>query len=415
MLWFVLFIVFCTLIVLDLGLIHRKVREISLYEAMALSAFWISMGLGFAVFIYFAYARQWFGNSPLDGHEALLQYLTAFSLEKMLSLDNLFVMALIFHHLRIPVPQQHRVLFLGIILAIVLRGIFILAGMYLLGRFEWMSYVFAALLLFSAFKMLGSQADNENIKENILIRWLRKLAPVDNKVSGNHFFHRVDGRLVLTPLIIALIMVESADVMFAMDSIPAVIAVSRDPFIVYSSNVFAILGLRALYFVLATALRQFRYLKLSMVMILIYIGIKMLLSHLYPVSALTSLLVICTIMFAGILASLLDKRHGHVLATSPVVTELGRVYAMTFAGIKRITILLIGTSVVIVGIVMIFTPGPAIVVIPAGLAILASEFVWARRMLQYSKQRLIRYQQGARNYLRRKKPYRSDDINKDIT
>lgn len=415
MLWIVLFSIFTTLIVLDLGVIHRKVREISLYEALALSAFWISTGLGFAVFIYFAYARHWFGSSPLDGHEAFIQYLTAFSLEKMLSLDNLFVMALIFHQLRIPVPQQHRVLFIGICFAIILRGVFILSGMYLIDRFDWMVYVFGVILIFSALKVLATTAEDDNIKENFLISWLRKRIPIEPAIAGNHFFLRVDGRLVLTPLFIALIMVESADVMFAMDSIPAVIAVSRDPFIVYSSNVFAVLGLRALYFVLATALRQFRYLKLSMVMILIYIGIKMLLSHLYPVTALTSLLVICAIMLLGVLASLVDKRRGNVLATSPVVEELGRFYAMTFAGIKRIAILLIGTSVVIVGIIMIFTPGPAIVVIPAGLAILATEFVWARRILRYFKQRFAHYRQETRNYLRRKKPYRSDDINKDIT
>ena len=224
---------------------------------------------------------------------------------------------------------------------------------------------------------------------------------------------RIDGRLVLTPLFIALLMVESADIMFAMDSIPAVVAVSREPFIVYSSNIFAVLGLRALYFVLASALQQFHYLKFSMVLILCFIGTKMLLTHVYPISAMVSLIVITAIMLLGILASWLDKTHGSILATSPLAEDLGRIYTMTFAGIKRVAILLLGTSVVIVGIIMIFTPGPAIVVIPAGLAILATEFVWARILLKYFKNKFVYYSKETRNYFRRNKPYRSDDDNKD--
>ncbi|MEJ2391870.1 MAG: TerC/Alx family metal homeostasis membrane protein [Gammaproteobacteria bacterium] len=415
MLWLILFSIFIALILLDLGVIHRQVREISLYEALAMSAFWISIGLGFAVLIYFIYAHQWFVSSELGGRQALFEYLTAFSLEKMLSLDNLFVIALIFHQLRVPVPQQYRVLFWGILIAIILRGLFILGGMYLINSFDWMVYVFGGILLFSAMKVFTSQAGDNTVQENLLVRAIRKLVPVETEISDNQFIRRIDQRVVLTPLFIALVMVESADMMFAMDSIPAVIAVSRDPFIVYSSNVFAVLGLRALYFVLASALQQFHYLKFSMVIILGFIGIKMLLSHTYPISALTSLLVIIVTMLLGIIASLLDKSHGKVLATSPVVEELGRFYAMTFAGIKRIAILLLGTSVVIVGIVMIFTPGPAIVVIPAGLAILGTEFVWARRILKYFKTKLVHYQRETRNYLRRKKPYRSEDTNKDST
>lgn len=413
MLWFILFLTFTALIVLDLGFIHRRVREISLYEALAMSAFWISIGLGFSVLIYFIYARQWYISTDLSGYQAWLQYLTAFSLEKMLSLDNLFVMALIFHQLRIPVAQQHRVLFWGICAAVVMRGVFILGGMFLLNRFDWMTYVFGGVLLFSALKVLANQSNEQVTRENWLIKAIRKLVPIHPQVEDNRFFRRLDGHLALTPLFLALVMVESADVLFAMDSIPAVIAVSREPFIVYSSNIFAVLGLRALYFVLASAMQQFHYLKLSMVTILGFIGVKMLLAHVYPISALVSLLVICSTMLLGIIASLLDKTRGNILATSPVVEELGRFYAMTFAGIKRIVILLIGTSVVIVGIIMIFTPGPAIVVIPAGLAILATEFVWARRVLKYFKRKFVYYKQETRNYLRRKKPYRTEDTDKD--
>ena len=413
MLWFILFTCFTLLIVLDLGVIHRRVREISLYEALAMSAFWISMGIGFAVFVYFVYAHHWFVSSNLTGVQALFQYLTAFSLEKMLSLDNLFVMALIFHQLKIPISHQHRVLFWGIFAAAIMRGAFIFGGMYLINRFDWMVYVFGGLLLFSALKVLSSQANDNIARESLLLKAIRKLVPIHPDIADKRFFKYQDGGIALTPLFLALVMVESADIMFAMDSIPAVLAVSREPFIVYSSNIFAVLGLRALYFVLASALKQFHYLKFSMVMILCFIAIKMLLTHIYPINASVSLLVISSIMLLGIVTSLLDKSRGNILATSPLAQDLGRFYSMTFAGIKRIAILLIGISVIIVGIVMIFVPGPAIVVIPAGLAILATEFIWARRVLTYFKHKFVYYKQETRNYFRRKKPHRLDDINKD--
>jgi len=413
MLWFILFITFTTLIVLDLAVIHRHVREISLYEALAMSAFWVSMGLGFAVFVYFSYEHQWFATTELNGQQALFQYLTAFSLEKMLSLDNLFVMALIFHQLQIPVAYQHRVLFWGILVAAIMRGLFIFGGMYLINSFDWMVYVFGTLLLLSALKVLSNQTPNTLAEENILLKGIRKLIHVHTEIEDDRFLRRIDGRLALTPLFLALVMVESADVMFAMDSLPAVISVSREPFIVYSSNVFAVLGLRALYFVLASALKQFHYLKLSMVLILLFIGAKMLLSHVYPITAMLSLLVITIIMLLGFIASLVDKTRGNILATSPLAEDLGRIYTMTFAGIKRVVILTIGASVVIIGIIMIFTPGPAIVVIPAGLAILATEFLWARHLLRYFKNKFVYYSKETRNYLRRNKPYRSVDDKKD--
>ena len=411
MLWCILLATFAILIALDLGVLHRHVRAISLYEALAMSAFWISIGLGFAVFVYFSYQHHWFGASELTGQQALFQYLTAFFLEKMLSLDNLFVMALIFHQLRIPVAYQHRVLFWGILIAVVMRGLFIFGGMYLINNLDWMIYVFGTLLILSAFKVLSNQPADKYAEENLLVKGLRKIIHVDASIEDNRFIKRNDGRLSITPLFLALIMVESADVIFAMDSIPAVIAVSREPFIVYSSNVFAVLGLRALYFVLASALQQFHYLRLSMVLILCFIGSKMLLSHVYPINAMVSLIVIAGIMLAGILASWLDKTHGSILTTSPLAEDFGRLYNLTFAGIKRVVILLIGTSVVIVGIIMIFTPGPAIVVIPAGLAILATEFVWARILLKYFSNKFVYYSKETRNYLQRKKPYRSVDDN----
>lgn len=409
MLWLLLFITFITLIVLDLGIIHRHIREISLYEAIAMSAFWISVGLGFAVFVYFNYEYHWFGVSKLSGQHALFQYLTAFSLEKMLSLDNLFVMALIFHQLQIPVTYQHRVLFWGILAAVILRGLFITTGLLLINSFDWMVYVFGGLLLLSAVKVLSNQTPNTLTEKNSLLSGIRRLIHVHNEIEDNRFIKRTNGRLALTPLFLALVMIESADVIFAADSIPAVISISRDPFIVYSSNVFAILGLRSLYFVLASALQQFRYLKFSMVLILIFIAIKMLLTHVYAINAMVSLIVISIIMAVGIVLSLLDKTRGNILATSPLAEDLGRIYTLTFAGIKRVMILAVGTSVVVVGIIMIFTPGPAIVVIPAGLAILATEFIWARHLLKYFKNKFVYYSKETRNYLRRKKPYRADD------
>lgn len=406
LLWTGLFLLVFTLVMLDLGVLHRHARHIPLYEALAMSAFWISLGLGFAFFIYFAYAHDWLhinSNAELTARQALLEYLTAYTIEKTLSFDNLFVMAIIFQHFRVPVIYQHRVLMWGILGAIVLRSGFILAGVYVLNSFAWMNYVFGTLLLLATLKYISRYLQKNATRDNLPVKLARRFLTIEETIDDGQIIKRMDGRLIATPLFITLLLIESADLMLAMDSVPAIMAVSREPFILISSNLFALLGLRALYFVLASALQQFHYLRLSMVLILLFIAVKMLLIHFYPIDTLVSLGIILGILGLGIIASLLDKRRGPILATSPLADDLGRIYEITFTGLKRILILFIGSSVVIIGVIMIFTPGPAIVVIPMGLAILATEFIWARRLLRKMERKLVHYSKETIGFFRRNK------------
>ena len=200
-----------------------------------------------------------------------------------------------------------------------------------------------------------------------------------------------------------MLMIETADIVFSLDSIPAVISVSRDTFIIYSSNIFALLGLRALYFVMASAMQQLRYLKLTLVIILCFVGTKMMLTDIYHIETSISLLVIMSLLLVGILLSIAHKDRGPILATSPLARGIGRIYDITYAGIRRVFVLLLGISVVIMGIIMIVTPGPAIVVIPAGLAILATEFLWAKRMLKQFKVKFAYYSNETKAFFRRNK------------
>lgn len=417
MIWWLFLLLIAGLIFLDLGVLHRKAKDLSLYEAVALSTFWITLGLSFAVVIYLVYEYKWFSDSinlTIDSKTAVTQYLTAYLVEESLSLDNLFVIALIFQTLKIPLGHQHRVLLLGIIGAIVMRGIFIVLGVFLANEISWMNYVFGSILLFSAIKLLiDSQQPEMHPQQGTILRIAKRWLPYTDNIANGDFFVRVAGKLTMTPLFIALLMVESADLIFAVDSIPAVIGISRDPFIIFSSNVFAILGLRAMYFLLAAAITKLRFLKATLILILGFIGIKMLIAHYYEISAATSLLVICTFLLLGVLSSLISN-HAPVVGESPVgLARLTALYEFTFASLRRAIILLVGTTVVIIGIIMIVTPGPAFIVIPVGLAILATEFVWAKRLLSKFKERFLHYRKGTTAYFRRPNPPTDKNADQD--
>ncbi len=393
------------MLALDLGLARRRMTHLTYYDAIAQSAFWIMIGLSFAIVIFFTFEYDWFAHTPAyadtSGKQAVIEYLTTYIVEKALSLDNLFVIALIFSTLQIPIHLQQRVLLWGILGAIVFRGIMIFGGIALINAFTWMNYLFGGLLLFSAVKLLANQNKPYSIDNNPLVGFLTKYLPVHTDTHNGHFFTRDNGKFFVTPLFVAMLLVESADVLFAFDSIPAVITISRDPFIVYSSNIFAILGLRALYFVLASALQKLHYLRLGLIIILIYIGIKMLISHYYTINTLTSLVVILSILILAVLMSLQKEDHADFIESSPLAGDLGKIYHLTYGGLKRILILVIGISVLVVGIIMIFTPGPAIIVIPAGLAILATEFIWARLLLKHFKNKFVQYSQETKAFLKR--------------
>lgn len=303
---FLLFILL--MVTLDLGVFHRELKAPTIRDALTWTFVWISLALLFNVFVYFLYQYDWtwaeIGTAHLSGVEAASEFFLAWVLEKSLSVDNIFVIAMVFAYFRVPLELQHRVLFWGILGAVILRGIMIAAGVALITRLDWITYLFGAFLLYTAIKMLLLRHETVEPDENPLVRLARRWIPVTGKYHGKKFFIRIDGKRTATPLFLALLMVESSDVMFAVDSVPAVFAVTLDPFIIFTSNMFAILGLRSLYFVLACYMERFRYLKQALVFVLIYVGIKMLLANHYHIPNGVSLAFIVGILAVGVLASL---------------------------------------------------------------------------------------------------------------
>ena len=304
--WAAFVVLILALLALDLGVFHRGEREMSVAAALGWSAFWIALGLAFSGVVYLAYEGRWSGldSGAPAGRAATFQYLTGYVVEKSLSLDNIFVMALIFSTLGVPAGRQHRVLYLGILGALILRAVMIFAGVALLEAFAWMNYVFGLILFLSAAKLLTVGSEGVDPEKSLLVRLARRLYPVSRHFDGERFFTVEGGRRHMTPLLVALLAIETADVVFAVDSIPAVLAITKDPFLVFTSNAFAILGLRSLYFALAALVHRFRYLRASLVLILAYVGVKMILAHHAPIPASASLAVILGMLALGILASL---------------------------------------------------------------------------------------------------------------
>jgi tellurite resistance protein TerC len=284
------------LLALDLGVLQRRMHAIKIREALLWSAFWISLALLFNLGIYFRH-----------GQEAAFTYLTAYVVEKSLSVDNLFVFLLIFKYFAVNPKYQHRVLYWGILGALVMRAIFIFAGIALISQFHWIIYIFGAVLIFSGGKLVFDKDKEVHPERNPVIKLVRKLLPVTKEMHEHHFFVRVAKKTWATPLFVVLVVIETSDVVFAVDSIPAVLAISIDPFIVYTSNVFAILGLRALYFALAGIMPLFRYLNYGLALILSFVGVKMIISGFYKVPTALALSVIAGIMTIAIVASLLRK------------------------------------------------------------------------------------------------------------
>jgi tellurite resistance protein TerC len=297
------------MLALDLGVFHRKSHEVSIREATVWSAVWIALALAFNAGIY-----------GLRGAEQGIQFFTGYLIEKSLSVDNVFVIALIFSFFAVPKMYQHRVLFWGILGALVLRALFIAAGAALLERFHWILYVFGAFLLATGIKMALYRNREIHPEHNPVLKLVRRLVPVTPDYRGSHFWVREGGRRLATPLFLVLVLVETTDLIFAVDSIPAIFAVTRDPFLVYTSNVFAILGLRSLYFVLAGVMGKFVYLKLGLSAILVFVGAKMLVTEVYKVPATVSLLVVAAILAAAVAASLWRNRRdrrGALITTPP--------------------------------------------------------------------------------------------------
>jgi tellurite resistance protein TerC len=304
--WIGFNVVVLAILALDLGVLHRRSEKVSLKEAAAWSAVWVALSLCFAFAIY-----------RTMGEESGLEFLTGYLIEYALSVDNIFVFVLIFTYFKVPESYQHRVLFWGIIGALLLRGVMIVAGSALVTRFSWTLYIFGAFLVFTGIKMaLQKDEAAYNPERDPVLRLSRRLIPVTAEYRGDKFFvHEPDAtgkmRYAATPLFIVLLIVDTTDVIFATDSIPAIFSVTRDPFIVYTSNICAVLGLRALYFLLASVVDKFAYLKLGLSLVLIFIGGKMLLEPFIHIPIIGSLGVVGAVLGASILASLRWPREGH--------------------------------------------------------------------------------------------------------
>lgn len=287
------------MLVVDLGVFHKRAHEVSLREAAIWSAVWVALAALFNVGML-----VWFGT------ERALEFTAGYLIEKALAVDNIFVFVVIFATFRIPAIYQHRVLYWGVIGALAMRAVFILAGGALLQSFHWTMYVFGGILAVTGIKLLIQRDDSVHPESNVLVKWLRRHLPITNEFDGARFFTLREGRRFATPLLLALAVVEVSDLVFAVDSIPAVFAVTTDPFIVFTSNIFAILGLRSLYFLLAGVITRFAYLKIGLSVVLLFVGAKMLLFDVYKVPIALSLLVIVAILAASIVASLLVRRAG---------------------------------------------------------------------------------------------------------
>jgi len=388
MLWVLFSILVLGILAFDLGVLSRRVHHPSAREALARTGFFVALSLAFAPVVWWLYERHGFGAGGAEGYggnAAMVAYLTAWLLEQSLSLDNIFVMALIFGYFRVPALYRQRVLFWGILGALVLRFVMIVAGAAAVRRFHWVIYVFGALLIASAVKMLFTSEEQVDPDRNLLVRFARRLFPVTREYHEQHFFVRRDGRVAATPLFLALVMIESTDVIFAVDSIPAAFAVTTDPFLVYTSNVFAILGLRSLYFALEGLLDRFKYLKVSLMLVLLYVGVKMLASHYVTISNPVSLLVIVTILIVGVFASMARAGAPPVVMAAPTAVRMAtgaRRY------VRRVVLLVVGGTLLVTGAVVLAAPGPRLLVICAGLAVLVAEFAWARRWMKRTRDAL---------------------------
>ena len=284
------------MLALDLGVFHRRAHAVKFREALGWSVMWILLAATFALVVYF-----WHGRTPA------LEFVTGYVIELSLSVDNLFVFLLIFRYFKVPGIHQHKVLFWGILGALMMRGIFIIAGVGLIQRFHWIVYLFGALLVYSGIKLMFQEETEIHPEKNPVLRLFRKFMPVTKDYEGNKFFVRRAG-LYATPLLIVLVVVETTDLLFAVDSIPAILAITLNAFIVYTSNVFAILGLRSMYFALAGMMEVFHYLHYGLSVVLIFVGAKMLLSHYYSIPTEWALLTVGGVLGISVLASVLHPR-----------------------------------------------------------------------------------------------------------
>jgi tellurite resistance protein TerC len=314
--WFwVGFIAFVlAMLALDLGVFNKNPHVVRAKEAAVMTGLWVGLALLFAA-----------GLAHFVDHQTALTFLTGYVIEESLSVDNIFVIVLIFQYFAVPAKYQHRVLFWGILGALVMRGIFIGVGAALLARFEWIIYIFGALLVVTGVRMAVKQDEEFDGEQNPVVKFVRRFLPVTRDFHGKHFFSMEDGKRHATPLLLVLVLVEATDLIFAIDSIPAIFGITRDPFIVFTSNIFAVMGLRSLFFLLASVVTKFHLLKYGLAVILTFVGTKMLVEHWIHVPILLSLGIVLAVLAASIVASLIwpnlrqesEGRTGSVFGTLP--------------------------------------------------------------------------------------------------
>lgn len=304
LLWVIFVLMIIGFLALDLGVLNRKAHVITSKEAGIWTLIWVSFALGFSAIIFWVYHTGLVDNvTNLTPRDATLKYITGYLVELSLSIDNIFVIAMIFTSFNIPLQFQHRVLFWGILGAIVFRCLMILFGVMIINSLSWAVYIFGAFLIFTAIKMALSRNEKFNPRESTTFKWMKKLMPVTSVIHGQKLFIRRRHILAATPLFVALIIIEVTDIFFALDSIPAILAITTDPFLVFSSNILAILGLRSMYFFLANLIHRFALLKYSLVIILTYVGIKLILSHHVTFPEWLSLTIIAVALAGGMIAS----------------------------------------------------------------------------------------------------------------
>ncbi|MBL0213392.1 MAG: TerC/Alx family metal homeostasis membrane protein [Myxococcales bacterium] len=324
--WLGFFALVALLLFVDLFVLNKGAKEPTIKSAAWWTVGWVALGLSFAGVVYLIYENGWLGaklgNQPLcnTGSDAAVMYVSAYLLEQALSIDNIFVIGLLFHSFRVPVKYQHRVLFWGILGAVVFRLIMLGGGAYLAHRFSWIFYVFGGYLAYQGFKLLRHDDEEETDHDKSLaVRFLRRFVKIVDGDHGGKFTVMIDGKKALTTIAVCLVSIELTDVVFALDSIPAVLSVSQETFIMVTSNIFAIMGLRSLYFVLAGAMSKFKYLKIALAVLLIMIGAKMIAHEWVHIDHLVSLLAIAGIIAAGVIASMIASRRD--AAAEPVATD----------------------------------------------------------------------------------------------
>ncbi|MCB0495274.1 MAG: TerC family protein [Cyclobacteriaceae bacterium] len=320
MIWLLFLVLILFLLFLDLGVFHKKDKAVTMKESLLWTLVWIFISMLFGIAVYYMFDKNLYGvnHAGLAPTDAMLKYYSGYLIEKSLSLDNIFVIAIIFSYFQIEAKYQHRILFWGILGAIIFRGIMILAGTSFIEHFEWSTYIFGGILIFSAIRMMVARNDDVDYQENPLLKFMSRIYPINWDHRGHSFMIKENGKRFLTASFATLVVIEFTDVLFAVDSIPAIFAVTLNPFIVFSSNIFAILGLRSLYFFLANMMDKFRYMKFSLVFILVFVGVKMMLVNHYKLPSYVSLVFILVSLTIGILASVIFGKKDKARLKKPV-------------------------------------------------------------------------------------------------